>query len=209
LLALCAVSATLGNRVTDRVNTNFAFAAAKMEKIREAHGLETRPVNALLKTKLEGALEQAAPPSISGWISGLDCEDEFDWLRGFAYGLQFSAATQGMCYQSIDETINASEDFTRLAAKFYDPTVWADMMLIANNYLTYISAISANCDLQKLMNTFTTSPSTLIPQLAARLGGGVITEIPNKLMAMQKAKTCYIASQQMASLFSLFFDYYI
>lgn len=82
-------------------------------------------------------------------------------------------------------------------------------MLIANNYMTFISAISSNCDLQKLVNTFTTSPSTLIPQIAARLGGGAITEIPNQLMAMQKSKTCYIAAQHVAALFSLFFDYYI
>lgn len=156
LLAVCAVSATLGNRLSDRVNTNLAFASAKMEKIRAAHGLETRSVN--LKSKLEGTLEQAAPPTISGWISNLECEDPFDWARGFAYGLQYSAATQGMCYQSIDETITASSDFTRLAARVYDPTVWADLMLIANNYMTFVSAISSNCDLQKLVNTFTTNP---------------------------------------------------
>lgn len=74
LIAMCAVG-TLASRQADRVNTNMAFASAKMEKIREAHGLPVRAVNGHLKTKLEGALEQAAAPTLSNWFSNLQCDD--------------------------------------------------------------------------------------------------------------------------------------
>lgn len=68
--------------------------------------------------------------------------------------------------------------------QFYNPTVWADIINLSNNYMVYLSGVNNNCNLYKLLNQFTTSPTTFVPQIMARLGGGAINEIPNSLMAI-------------------------
>lgn len=207
MIAVCAVSTAFAGYHNQKVNNNMALALANEGKINARQGLTHH-----LQAKPEHiTLEQAttAPPTIASWLAGIQCTDKYDILRGFAYGLQYSAATQGLCYTSIDAAINSMESIQQLLAQFYNPTVWADIINLANNYVTYLSGISNNCNIYKLLNQFTTPPTTFVPQILARLGGGAINEIPSELTLIEKAKTCYIASEHAAKIFSLVLDYYI
>ena len=100
----------------------------------------------------------------------------------------------GSCYISADEAINYSSDFLELAKQFYNPTVWADLMNIANSYMVIGSALMNNCMVYQFLNQFTGGITTVAPQIFARLAGGAINEIPAVLKAVKKSKTCYKAS---------------
>ncbi len=91
----------------------------------------------------------------------------------------------------------------------YNPTKWADFLRVTNSYVDIFAAIGNNCNVQKLIKTVTTSPSTLIPASVSRVGGGFILEIPNLYLKMKKATDCYDLSKYGAQLFSLMLDFYI
>lgn len=187
--AACA-SAYYGHEMTDRVNARFAIAEANNHQIFEKHNVAGKNVHKLQQTAF----------------------DPWDCARGFAKGLQFSTATEGACYISLDQSINAADSITSLLMKAYEPWVWADIMQISQNYLAYIAAVNSNCDLQKLIKTLTTDPSTLIPAMIARVGGGFIAEIPSRYLDMKNALSagdCTTLSFNAAKIFSLVFDYYI
>ena len=82
-------------------------------------------------------------------------------------------------------------------------------MSMGQEYTTYLASIQANCDFQKLLNTFTTDITTLIPQIVARLSGGIIFEIPQIFSHVTKAKSCEEVGYWSAKLFSMVFDYYL
>ncbi len=96
-----------------------------------------------------------------------------------------------------------------LAQQFYNPTKWADVMRVSNSYVSIVAAINNNCNVQKLIKTLTTSPSTLVPAVVSRVGGGFILEIPNLYLKMKKSGDCYDMAKYGGQLFSLFMDYYI
>ncbi len=179
--------------VVEKVNNRFALAMANQQAIREKHNLRTsqRPLLTQDEENVDGDV------------------DLWDCARGFAKGLQFSSSKEGACYISLDESINAADDLTSLIKRAYDPTVWADIMSIQGNYVQYLAAVNSNCDIQKLLNTLTTSASTLVPQLIARIGGGFVAEIPDRYYKMKTADTCYNLFFNGAKIFSLVFDYYI
>jgi len=116
---------------------------------------------------------------------------------------------QGACYVSVDQAINAAETFKNLLTEFYIPSNWADIIRIANSYVDFFAAINSNCNVQKLIKTLTTDPSTLLPASVSRIGGGFILEIPSIYLKMKKSCKCYDAAKFAGNLFSLFFDYYI
>lgn len=109
----------------------------------------------------------------------------------------------------MDEAINDIADITMLLTQFYNPTVWADIMNIANSYMVIGSALMNNCQVYQFLNQFTGGITTVAPQIFSRLAGGAINEIPAELKAIQKARTCYGASVHAAKIFSLVFNYYI
>ena len=94
-------------------------------------------------------------------------------------------------------------------SRSYDPTVWADILLVNNIYITHFSAVFTYCNVQKLIKTLTTNPQTLYPAAASRLGGGFILEIPNTYKKMKQSTTAFGVSRNMAKIFSLVCDYYI
>ena len=207
LVAMVATS-VLANRVKDHVNTQMAFAMARQDQIREKYNIQAP--SSRWEYVSHNHLEQGpTPPSFSAWVEGVACDDKYDILRGFAYGLQYSPATQGSCYISMDEAINDIADITMLLHEIYNPTVWADLMNIANNYMVIGSALMNNCQVYQFLNQFTGGITTVAPQIMSRLAGGAINEIPAEVKAIQKAKTCYNASVHAAKIFSLVFNYYI
>ena len=88
----------------------------------------------------------------------------------------------------MSESLAAAEDFTALLLKMYNPTVWADFMQITTEYTNYIAAVQSNCEIQKLLTVFTTSASTLIPQIISRAAGGMVSEIPKCYERFTNAK---------------------
>lgn len=203
LLAVCAITSTnayFGHKMSEKVNNRFALAHANQEQIRQEFNLGSyRKTKKILKQDPE-----ADPETTSD-----EPENIYDCARGFAKGLQFSAAKEGACYMSLDESINAADDLTSLLLQAYNPKVWAPIMQITQNYMAYIAAIQSNCDIQKLIKTVTTDPTTLFPAMIARVGGGFIFEIPERYLKMKNAETCDDFMDQFAKLFSLLFDYYI
>jgi len=114
-LAAMVATSVLANRVKDHVNTQMFFAMAKQDKIREKYGIEAPKSRWEYVGPAQLELEAApAPPTISGWLEKIACNDKYDILRGFAYGLQYSPATQGACYISMDEAIQDVADITML-----------------------------------------------------------------------------------------------
>ena len=207
LVTLFAVS-TLASRVTDHVNTQMLFAIANNEKIREKYNIPT-PASRFEQVSHAHVYQGSMPPSFHNWAAGVSCPDKYDILRGFAYGLQYSPATQGACYISMDEAINDIQDITTLLKEFYNPTVWADLANVANNYMVIGSALMNNCNVYQFLNQFTGGFSSVSTTMISRLMGGAINEIPSELNAIEKSKTCYQAATHAAKIFSLVFNYYI
>lgn len=204
VLALVATIcvATVSASTHETINNRFTLAMMNQQAIRERYGLRSLAIQNPEHPALKQEDPNAEPTTPSAF-------DVWDCARGFAKGLQFSSTREGSCYISIDETINAADDITTLILKFYNPTVWADLMTIQANTIQYIAAVQTNCDFQKLLNTLTTSPSTLIPQIIARVGGGFVAEIPDLYYRMKTAPTCGALFLNGAKIFSMVFDYYI
>lgn len=177
--------------VGDHVNHNFLKAQASVQSIRDQYNLKSgKP----LLTQ-----DAADTPALDIWSCA----------RGFAKGLQFSSAQHGPCYISLDESINAADNISELLLKAYEPWVWSDILKISQDYVTYLASISTNCDIQKLLNTLTTDPTVLIPQIISRVGGGFIAEIPSYYLKMKEATTCEDFTLYFGKIFALVFDYYI
>jgi hypothetical protein len=77
------------------------------------------------------------------------------------------------------------------------------------NWVAFLAGITTNCNIQKLINTVTTDPNTLIPQIISRVGGGFIAEIPSYYLAMKDATSCTTVGLNAGKIFALVFDYYI
>ena len=82
-------------------------------------------------------------------------------------------------------------------------------MRISNNYVSFFAAVNTYCNVQKLIKTVTTGPSTFVPAAVSRLGGGFIMEIPDIYMKMKVSGSAFELARNGAKLFSLVFDYYI
>ena len=208
IATLFAVNALAG-RVSEHVNTQMLFAVANNEKIREKYGIPTPTSRFETVSHAHVKAGPTPPPTFAEWASTVGCDDKFDILRGFAYGLQYSPATQGACYVSMDEAINSVDDITTLLKQFYNPTVWADVANIFNNYMVVGSAVMHNCNVYQFLNQFTEGITAVGTAMFSRLMGGAINEIPNELKAITKSQTCYGAANHAAKIFSLVFNYYI
>jgi hypothetical protein len=138
-----------------------------------------------------------------------DTCDIFDSARGFAHGLQFSSSEEGACVVALDSSINALDDFMALIKVSYNPTTWGDIMMQVQNYFDYLANIQNSCDLQKLINTFTVDVTTFVSSMAARVGGGLILEIPRLYSNMKDSEDCYEFAYYGGKLFSLLMDYQI
>jgi hypothetical protein len=77
------------------------------------------------------------------------------------------------------------------------------------NTINYIASIQSNCEFSTLLNTLTTSASTLIPQLIARLGGGMVSELPTYYYEFKTAQDCHDMFFYSGKMFSLIFNYYV
>jgi pyrroline-5-carboxylate reductase len=86
---------------------------------------------------------------------------------------------------------------------------WGEIARVFTNEVTFVSAIAAKCDINKLIKTVTQDPTTLISTMAARVGGGFILEIPSKYAKMKTATSCKTLMKEVGRVFSIIFDYYI
>jgi xanthine dehydrogenase molybdopterin-binding subunit B len=178
--------------------------AVKSEKVESKKGSVTKAA-AKEQKKLESGpmVQQCSVNDINIF------EQSFECARGFAYGLQFSPMKEGVCYIAVDQAINAAETVKNLLTQFYIPSNWADIIRISNSYVSFVASINSNCNVQKLINTLTTNPTTLLPAAVSRIGGGFILEIPNTYKKMKQSSTAFGVSRNFAKIFSLVCDYYI
>lgn len=200
--AIISTNAMLGGDTRSRKRGEFAFASMNMEALREANGLRQVRSYAPADHKLESGTE------VGDW-STVDYTDIFACARGFAYGLQFSPVKQGLCYTAISEVIESFEDSADLMSQFYNPSAWAKLLQVQQNMQTFVATISTECNFQKFIKTITTDFPTFISSMAARVGGGLIMEIPQKYAKAKRATTCDQVTQEAARVFSILFDFYV
>jgi hypothetical protein len=201
LVAAFVVSAQayIGGPARARIANDFEIASLEMEEIRAQYGM--RPL-------------QAHDPSYDGKIVGdwTDIDyfsDSFNFVKGFAYGLQFYAQKPSQCYYAVEQAISSAETIKNLLLQAYLPSVWPDIMRISNNYVSFFAAVNTYCNTQKLIKTLTTDPTVFFPAAVSRLGGGFIMEIPELYMKMKQSGSAFEVARNAAKLFSLVFDYYI
>jgi len=208
--AIAAVNAYMGGDARKRLHNDFTIASLEMQEIREKHNMSPLQYSDW-KSEHEKSKKKLSSPNVEACaFTQINLfAEQFDCARGFAYGLQYSPMKAGACYIAVDQAINAAETLRNLLTQFYNPTIWADIVRIQNNYVTFFASINSNCNVQKLIKTLTTDPSVLFPSAVSRVGGGFIMEIPDIYLKMKTSCQCYEAAQHAGNLFSLFFDYYI
>lgn len=136
--------------------------------------------------------------------------ERFDCAMGFAYGLQYSNQREGKCYQSVSSAIDFADTLNTLAYKrWWDPTSYGDMMNLGLNLQNSISSVNANCDLQKLINTLTTSPGQTFSTAAGRVTGGLLFELPTYYVKILDSNNCFDLMMWMAKVSAILLDYHI
>lgn len=214
LLASIAVAGVVQGYMTgdarQRLSNDFTVHSLELEEIRAKHGMRPLQYHNWRADYHEKKQLQSGPQVEQCSFEDINILDQsFECARGFAYGLQFSPMKEGACYIAVDQAINAAETVKNLLTQFYIPSNWADIIRISNSYISFIASINSNCNVQKLIKTLTTNPTTLVPAAVSRIGGGFILEIPSIYLKMKKSCECYDAAKYAGNLFSLFLDYYI
>ena len=177
LIAAFVVSAKayIAGPARERIANDFELASIEMDDVRAKYGMRTL---------------QSHDPSLDGKIVGdwSDVDvfaDSFNFAKGFAYGLQFTPNKPGACYYAVEQSISSAETIRNLLLQAYLPWVWSDILRISNNYVAFFAAVNTYCNVQKLLKTLTTDPTTFFPAAVSRLGGGFILEIPTIYMKMK------------------------
>ena len=215
-LAILAI-ATVANAVyvpmqgRARLMNDMAVSSIAVSEIRAKNGMRPLQYHDWRQEQAKKRLEAANPHMVQAcsWKDINFIEQSFECAKGFAFGLQFSPQKEGACYVAVSQAIEAAETMQDLLARFYIPSTWGDIVRIWNSYVSFGSAIAAECNLSKLIKTVTTDASTFFPAAISRVGGGFIMEIPNTYLKMKKSCECYDAAKYAGNLFALFFDYYI
>jgi len=174
LIAAFAISAKayIGGAARNRIANDFEIASIEMEDVRAKYGMRTlQSHNPIYDGKIVG-----------DWTDIDIVGDFFNFAKGFAYGLQFDPNKPGKCYYAVEQSISSAETIKDLLLQAYLPWVWSDILRIANNYVSFFAAVNTYCNVQKLIKTLTTDPSTFWPAAVSRLGGGFILEIPQIYM---------------------------
>ena len=99
---------------------------------------------------------------------------------GFANGLQFSPGLESQCYSAMSTSILATDQLVETLKKIYDPRKMPEALLINKDNIDAIAAITAYCNVDKLVNTITQSLGEGASTAVARIAGGLINEIPNQ-----------------------------
>lgn len=100
-------------------------------------------------------------------------------LEGLATGLQFSEGLQSDCFTAMSTSILATDQLVETLKKIYDPRKLPEALLINKDNTDAIAAITAYCNVDKLVNTITKSIGEGASTAVARIAGGMINEIPN------------------------------
>jgi hypothetical protein len=191
LIATIAVAGTQAYLTSDarqRLHNDFTIHSLELEDVRAKHGMRPLQYHSWRDEMAEDKKLQSGHMVEQCSFTQIDIfQESFECARGFAYGLQFSPLKEGACYIAVDQAINAAETIKNLLTQFYIPSNWADIMRISNSYVSFLASINSNCNVQKLIKTLTTDPSTLFPAAVSRVGGGFIFEIPNTYLKMKKS----------------------
>lgn len=130
-------------------------------------------------------------------------------LAGAATGLQFSEGSVSECYTAITTSILATDSILDLTKKIYDPRKLPEILLINKDNTDAIAAITAYCNVDKLVNTLTKSLAEGGSTTVGRIGGGFIYEIPNYFNDYRSAENNYERGVALGKLIQIFGDWSI
>ena len=210
-----------------RLDHDLQYGDMELAKIKEKYGLtiyrnyarDISRQNAATKTaRLAARAQSQEGEQSSAYTAGiLETFAKINWFQerfqcamGFAYGLQFSNQREGKCYQSVSATIDAADTLNTLAfERWWDPTSYGDIMNTGLTLQNSVSSVNANCDLQKLINTLTTSPGQTFSTAAGRVTGGLLFELPEYYTSILSSTECFVLMTNMAKVSALVLDYHI
>lgn len=120
IASVATVSAFINENVQTRMMNQYSSAVLDMEDIIVTHNLRGVGRDSSLDQHKEMRLEARTAPNNDAWTT-IDWTDTAGCAHGFTYGLQFSTAKKGACYNSIDSSIDAVKAFVDLMPTFYMP----------------------------------------------------------------------------------------
>jgi hypothetical protein len=98
--------------------------------------------------------------------------------QGLADGLQFSEGIETSCKSAMDTTILSSNYATEGLKTFYNPTSWAVTMQYSKELIDSTAGIASYCNVNKLIDNITKAVGEGLSTTIARVGGGLINELP-------------------------------
>ncbi len=221
ILSLSSVEAGSHPRgFPSRLDYDLQYGDMELTKIKERHGLTVyrnyaRDISRANYARKASVKQTEGASDMTQGI--LDTFSRIDWFgekfqcaMGFAYGLQYSNQREGKCYQSVSTAIDAADTLNTLAfTSWWNPTSYGDMMNVGLTLQNSVSSVNANCDIQKLINTLTTSPGQTFSTAAGRITGGLLFELPNYYVNVLSAEHCFDLMMNVAKVTALVLDYHI
>ena len=74
-------------------------------------------------------------------------------VLGFVFGMQQNKRLPGICYETIELNLILIDEALGLVYKFTNPLTWTNLALIYNDFIHVNTAISANCNFEKIVTT--------------------------------------------------------
>ena len=139
-----------------------------------------------------------------------DLSDFSNFLVGWANGLSFDSNSIGPCEDTFYTLIDSYAQFWDVLKEIYLPWRWADMGFVVQDWFEVTAAQSAECDINKVLNTvsgFITSEGQ--EELWQRILGGLIAVIPNNIEAIGNAENAFDAGKASGAITQVIFDWTI
>ncbi len=121
--------------------------------------------------------------------------------------MQFDKKRPTECYNSVETQTSGFLTLGTLVSQLYDPTNWASIALTGNILTTIYSTVLSKCKIYIFAVTITKQLSEGVSGLAARVGGGMISQIPDAFVSYSNSKTDFGRAAALGSVFALIFDY--
>ena len=130
-------------------------------------------------------------------------------VLGFLYGMQFDKKRPTECYSAVETQSSGFLTLGSLLENLVDPANWASIALTGNILTTIYSTVLSKCKIYQFSVTITKQLSEGVSGLAARVGGGLISEIPEAFVNYSNAETDFQRGAALGSVFALTVDYYL
>ena len=130
-------------------------------------------------------------------------------VLGFLYGMQFDKKRPTECYSAVETQSSGFLTLGSLLEDLVNPASWAGIALTGNILTTIYSTVLNKCKVYQFAVTITKQITEGVSGLAARVGGGLISEIPDAFVSYSNARTDFERGTPLGIVFSLALDYHL